>query len=350
MLREAIEFFQQDLKPNAYAIDHDTKAMAVAFEGLKQHGLLALKRPEAFGGPALSESDFRRFQEEIARYSGALAFLQTQHQSAVSLLNKQGSDKIKAEYLPKMHDEKLVGLGFSQLRRAGNPICRAKVVDGGFQIDGFVPWITGKGYFNEYIIGATMPNGQAVFGLMPFKSVKGQTLSKPMKLAAMEAANTVTAQLEGYFLPNKKVAFIKDKDWIKANDAFNITLQGHFAIGCAMAGIDIVRDNATKRSMPFLTKAADDLDKELSDCRQALVDSQKDFGEDTAPERLKKRAWAIDLMMRCAQAAVTSSSGAANAAEHPANRVLREAIVFSVSAQTQPIMEATMDRLVNLRG
>ena len=83
-----------------------------------------------------------------------------------------------------------------------------------------------------------------------------------MKLAAMEAASTVTAQLDGYFLPNSKVAFIQDKDWIKANDAFNITLQGHFAIGCAMAGIDIVRDNGQKRGLTFLAKAADDLTKE----------------------------------------------------------------------------------------
>ncbi len=346
MLKEAIQFFQDEIRPNAYAIDHDPKAMTTAFHGLKERGLLALKRPDAFGGPALNESEFRRFQEEIARYSGALAFLQTQHQSAVSLLNKQAGDKIKAEYLPKMHGEKTVGLGFSQLRRAGNPICRATVVDGGFQIDGFVPWITGKGYFDEYIIGATMPNGQALFGLIPFKNVKGQTLSKPMKLAAMEAANTVTGQLESYFLPNRKVAFIKDKDWMRANDAFNITLQGHFAIGCALAGIDVVRDNGDKRGLAFLTKAAKDLEQELHDCRQALIDSQKDFGEDTASDRLKKRAWAIDLMMRCAQAAVTSSSGAANTADHPANRVLREAIVFSVSAQTSAIMEATMDRLV----
>jgi alkylation response protein AidB-like acyl-CoA dehydrogenase len=346
MLKEAIQFFRDEVQPNAYAIDREPKSMLIAFNGLRERGLLALKRPAEFGGPALSETDFRRFQEEIARYSGALAFLQTQHQSAVSLINKQGSDALKQAYLPHMHDTKTVGLGFSQLRRAGNPICRAILVDGGFQIDGFVPWITGKGYFDEYIIGATLPNGQSLFGLIPLRNVKGQTLSKPMKLAAMEAASTVTAQLDGYFLPNSRVAFIQDKDWIKANDAFNITLQGHFAIGCAMAGIDIVRDNGQKRGLTFLAKAADDLTKEVEDCRQALIDSQRDFSELTAPDRLKKRAWAIDVMMRCAQAAVTSSSGAANTADHPANRVLREAIVFSVSAQTQPIMEATMDRLV----
>ena len=92
MLDQAIQFFRDEVQPNAYAIDHEPKAMLIAFSGLKERGLLALKRPAEFGGPAVSESDFRRFQEEIARYSGALAFLQTQHQSAVSLINKQGGD------------------------------------------------------------------------------------------------------------------------------------------------------------------------------------------------------------------------------------------------------------------
>ena len=347
MLQAALKFFEDEIRPNAYAIDHDPKAMLAAFEGLRQRGFLALKRAEEFGGPALSEADFRRFQEEIARHSGALAFLQTQQQSAVSLISKNGGDALKRAYLPQMHDSKTVGLGFSQLRRAGNPICRATQIDGGFRIDGHVPWITGKGYFNEYIIGATLQNGQSLFGLIPLKNVKGQTLSKPMKLAAMEAAHTVTAQLDSYILPNNKVAFVQDKDWIKANDVINITLQGHFAIGCALAGIDIVRDNAQKRNLAFLNKAASDLEKEVNDCRQALIDSQRDLNEATAPDRLKKRAWAITLMMRCAQAAVTSSSGAANTIDHPANRVLREAIVFSVSAQTQAIMEATIDHLVS---
>jgi alkylation response protein AidB-like acyl-CoA dehydrogenase len=165
-----------------------------------------------------------------------------------------------------------------------------------------------------------------------------------MSLTAMQAAQTVTAELDQLFVPESKVAFVKNPGWMKANDAFNITLQGHFAIGCAMAGLDVVRSNQELRGIAFLSETAQKLQRELEECRQSLVDSQRDFGEDTAPERLRKRGWAIDLMMRCAQSAVVSSSGAANYAEHPAGRILREAIVFSVSAQTQSIMAATLDR------
>ena len=345
-LDAATAFLREHVAPNAHAIDTSVEAMGVAFEEMRRQGLMALKRPAEYGGPAVSEAEFRIYQEEVARASGSFAFLQTQHQSAVNMIAKQASGEIKAEYLPQMHGPKTVGIGFSQLRRTGEPICKAVETDGGFLLNGEVPWITGLGFFDEYLVGSVLPDGRAVFGFMPFLNAEGQTMSKPMHLAAMETCQTVTARLGQYFLPTAKVAFINDKDWMRKNDAFNIVVQGHFAVGCALAGADIVQDVAIKKSFDFLHETASKLYAEIEECRAALVAHQKDFAEDTAPLRLEKRAWAIDLMVRCAHAGVVASSGAANYHTHPAQRVLREAIVFSVSAQTGPIMEATLARLV----
>ncbi|MGA9379609.1 MAG: cyclase family protein, partial [Phormidium sp.] len=49
----------------------------------------------------------------------------------------------------------------------------------------------------------------------------------------------------------------------------------------------------------------------------------------------------------CAHAAITVSSGAANLKSHPAQRVYREALVFTVSGQTEGIKAATLQRLIN---
>ncbi len=345
-LDDATQFLRDHVAPTAHAIDTSVEAMGVAFDEMRRQGVMALRRPADYGGPGVSEAEFRVFQEEVARASGAFAFLQTQHQSAVNMIAKQASEEIRAEYLPLMHGPRTVGIGFSQLRRTGEPICKAVECDGGFVLNGEVPWITGFGFFDEYLIGAVLPDGRAVFGLMPFRDCEGQVMSEPMRLAAMETCQTVTARLTNYFLPSAKVAFINDKDWIRKNDAFNIVVQGHFAVGCALAGADIVQEAARRKGFDFLAETAAKLYAEIELCRAALVAHQKDFAEDTAPLRLEKRAWAIDLMMRCAHAGVVASSGAANFHTHPAQRVLREAIVFSVSAQTGPIMEATLRRLV----
>jgi alkylation response protein AidB-like acyl-CoA dehydrogenase len=358
LLLEAERFLLEDVRPRAEAIDGDPAQLRWAVNGLCERGLMALKRPEQFGGPAISEEEFRQFQETCARASGALAFLQTQHQSAGSMISKSNNEALKQAYLPLMHDgRKLVGIGFSQLRRPGPPVMRAEPVQGGYLLNGHVPWVTGWDFYSEFLAGATLPDGRAVFAVVPLRTITSPQadtkdlttlrVSEPMQLAVMQAANTVTVDLESFFVPEEQVAFIQPAGWIQRNDMINVALQGHFAIGCAQAGIDILDQVARKKNLRFLCKAADSLQAELDRCRETTKQAQAQANEETTQERLHVRAWAIDLAVRCAHAAVTASSGAANSVKHPAQRVYREALVFTVSAQTTEIMEATINRLVS---
>jgi alkylation response protein AidB-like acyl-CoA dehydrogenase len=269
------------------------------------------------------------------------------------MLSKSGNEDLKKRYLPKMgNGEKLVGIGFSQLRRPGPPIMRASRIDGGYRLDGNVPWITGWSLYPEFLVGATMESGEAVFAIVPLTDQTGIKISPPMRLAAMETAMTVSAEFEGWFVPDGEIAFVKPGNWIANSDMINIALQGHFALGCARAGIDIVEAAAEKRGADFIREAARALNAELADCKTQTLVAQRAVSDDENPSeflvqrRLEVRAWAIDLAVRCAHAAITASSGAANSLSHPAQRVYREALVYTVSAQTTPIMEATLGRLV----
>lgn len=379
ILQQAIQYLQDEVRPQAQEIDQSVDALRSALDGLCKLDLMAMKRPAEFGGPEMPEESFRIFQQEVARTSGALAFLQTQHQSAVSMLSKSDNSDLKGRYLPKMgNGEKLVGIGFSQLRRPGEPIMRAEKLDGGYRLSGHVPWITGWSFYPEFLIGATLPDGQAVFAVVPLISTPlppssfrrdgssggdnpeaarneegGRiSISEPMKLAAMETAMTVTADFTNWFVPDADVAFIRPSGWIQANDMINIALQGHFALGCAQAGLDVLKTSADKRGFQFLIDTHDRLSDELAECKEETMKAQEAVGEDESPVqslvewRLNVRAWAIDLAVRCAHAAVTASSGAANSVKHPAQRIYREALVYTVSAQTTPIMEATLKRLL----
>jgi alkylation response protein AidB-like acyl-CoA dehydrogenase len=163
----------------------------------------------------------------------------------------------------------------------------------------------------------------------------------------MEAANTVSVAFDNYFVPEEKVCFIRESGWIRNNDQINIALQGHFALGCARAGLDILIASSEKKNLDFGREAYARLAKELDECREQTRSAQATGAlEEATEERLKVRAWAIDLAVRCAHAAVAASSGAANSIDHPAQRVYREALVYTVSAQTSQIMEATLARLV----
>ena len=357
VLHEAKRFLAEEVKPVAELIDRDSEALHKVVLRMGELNLLALKRPDKFGGPAMSEILFRTFQEEIARTSGTLAFLTTQHQSAVSMIANGENDSLKQEYLRKMaNGERLVGIGFSQLRRSGPPIMTAIPDGAGFRLNGHVPWITGWTFYPEFLIGATLPDGQALFAVVPFVDVPGDDqaggtvqISRPMELASMGTALTVTADFTNFYVDASKVAFTKPAGWIQTSDMINIALQGHFAIGCAMAGIDVVRNNADKKPFPFLAETVRALESELYELKMATAQAQRSSDESTTPERLQVRAWSIDFAVRCAHCAIAASSGAANSIHHPAQRIYREALVFSVSAQTPPIMEATLERLTSRR-
>jgi alkylation response protein AidB-like acyl-CoA dehydrogenase len=349
-LEEAKLFLREEVAPHAQEMDQSPEALARGLAGLCRRDLMALKRPAQYGGPEMPEPMFREYQEEIARRSGALAFLTTQHQSAVAMISRGENPALAAEYLPEMGDgRRLVGIGFSQLRRGGPPMMRAEEVEGGYRLDGEVPWITGGGFYPEFLIGAALPDGQAVFGVVPLTEQEDGSIciSPPMRLAAMESANTVSATFRGFFLTRERTAFVRPPNWIRNNDQINVALQGHFALGCSQAGIDVVRLAGEKKSLAFLTEGADRLADELAECRRATTSAQQTADEQSTAEGLRARVWAIDLAVRCAHAAVAASSGAANSLAHPAQRIYREALVYTVSAQTLPIMEATIARLVN---
>jgi kynurenine formamidase/alkylation response protein AidB-like acyl-CoA dehydrogenase len=352
LLDTAKSYLLEEVAPLANKIDCNPTALFQALRGFGELGMLALLVPRQWGGKEVSEETFGSFQELVARYSGALAFLQTQHQSAAGMLVASSNSLLQEKYLPRMSNgEVLLGVGFSQLRREGDPLTVAIPVPGGYQLNGVVPWVTGQGFFSEFIVAATLPDGGAVFGVVPLRETRQEsggalTLSTPAQLAAMTSTNTVTATLKNWFLAAESVVFMKPAGWIHENDKKNVLRATFLATGCALAGLDILESVARTKSLSFITNAFDSLQQELRNCRTAVQEAQNNSGLELA-ERLELRAWAIDVAARIAHAAVTVSSGAALHSSHDAQRVYREALVFTVTGQTRAVMEATLLRLIS---
>lgn len=345
-------FLETDIAPKANCLDTDTIALQRALSQLNQFQFLGLRVPKVYGGLEASLLTFRQVQALIPRYSGAFAFLQTQHQSAASLLANSENQVLKERYLPAMaKGETLIGVGFSQLRRTHNPPLTAIPVEGGYQLAGKVPWITGYGYFQYFIIGATLPDGKALYGvvpLIPTSQPEGGNLefSSPMQLSVMNATNTVAAKVENWFLSEEEVLFIKPANAIHNSDKKNVLHHGFYALGCARAGLDILENNAGKKELPFLEESHQTLAQKHQSLSEAMFAALPPT-ETSFQYRLSLRVKAIHLAQRCAHAAVISSSGAANAQSHPAQRVYREALLFSVSGQTKAVMEASLNTIAD---
>lgn len=351
LLEVTESYLRTSVAPQASEIDRDPQLLLQAMKGMGELNLLALRIPQEWGGAGASEEIYQSCQELVARYSGALAFLQVQHQSASGMILAGKNSLLMDEFLSRMSRGKiLVGVGFSQVRRAGKPLTVAKRVDGGYLLNGEVPWITGWGLFDKFIIAAVLPDGKVVLGMLPFiETVQNSggkiTFSAPMELAGMESTNTVTASLTNWFLPAERVVAIQGEDWIHDNDRKNVLRATCWPLGCARAGLDIIASVAENKPFPFIKQAWSALDRELLECRSAIREAQQNPDLELT-EKQQLRAWAIELSVRCAHAAITVSSGAANYSHHAAQRVYREALVFTVTAQTTGIMEATLARLI----
>lgn len=345
LLQAAQTYFIEEVAPQAALIDRDIEALKQAFKGMGDRGLLGLKVPQQWGGKEVSAVTYRRIQMLVAQYSGALAFLQTQHQGAVSTLITSPNAPLKQTYLPLMATgEVLVGVGFSQLRRQGKPLMQAIPVQGGYRLTGEVPWITGWGIFEQFIIGAILPTSEALYGMVPFQSEEGLSFSSPMELAVMGVTNTVSATLTDWFLPSDRLVSLHPPGTVQESDRKNVLHHGFFALGCAQAGLDILEQAHQRKSLPFLPQVLDSLQEELSRCTEAMLGSLSP-DRVSYEKRLQLRGWAVNLAQRCSQAAVIASSGGANFLSHPAQRVYREALVFAVLGQTTEVMEETLKQL-----
>lgn len=344
-------YLREFAAPIAYQIDQDSQVLKKVLQGMGDRALLGLRIPKIWSGADISERTYRRFQQLIPRYSGALAFLQTQHQSAAEFISHSPNKSLQQKYLPQMGSGKiLVGVGFSHLRKSDNSLLKAFPKNGGFQLNGKIPWITGFNLFSQCIVGASLPDGQAIYGIIPFTDGKQNigstiTLSKRMQLGAMTSTNTVSGTLNNWFLSEENVVSIKPAGAIHESDHKNVLNHGFTCLGCAEAALDIVEMAAHTKQLLFINQAFDSLADELVRCQSEMLETLS-TNTKSWQKRLQLRAWAINLMLRCANAAITVSSGAANYQDHPAQRVYREALVFAVSGQTTAVMEATLAELV----
>ncbi len=348
VLNDALEaYLRSEVQPIASQLDTDSAALFESFRELGQRGWLAPKNSIDCGGLGLSSAEYQQFQSRVARYSGALAFLQTQHQSAASLLLSSENETLKQRYLPGMATGSVrLGVGFSQLRRRPAPLS-ATAVEGGYRLNGLFPWVTGAGLFTHFIGAAVLPDGTAVFGVVPLvdESVEGQlTVGMPMALAGMAASRTVEVRLENWFLADEQVVGMQPAGWIERRDRANPLSPMGLIFGCSQAGIDALKISLNRRSIDHAI--AQQLALKLAWLQMDLPRVAALSGEAYA-QKMALRGQAISLMNTCAQAAIIAASGAANLANHPTQRIYKESLVFSVSGQTTGGAIASLDSLLS---
>jgi alkylation response protein AidB-like acyl-CoA dehydrogenase len=335
------------IAPQANQVDQSDIPPVDNIRRLADAGLLGLTTPVRYGGHGAPGALVRAYTEILAAACGTTTFIQGQHLSACSLIAAAENEELKPSVLPLFSSgERICGVAFAHLRRPGPPTMRVEQDGDYYVFNGIAPWFTGWGVMSDVMLAGTLPNGKYLYVVIPLEQGGRLLASPPMKLCAMNASGTVSLTCDNLRVHSSLVMKTITAEQMSGNDLGAILGVTSQIFGASTTSIALVRDLAQKRNSDFLKDTAQALDGELSAARKK-VESWRDStdAEGYKENALAARAWCIELAVRAAHAAVTASGGGANDRNNSAQRLFRESMFYTLTAQTRDVQTATLERL-----
>ncbi len=347
LLARARELAESVFAPNAAATDQADGPPEANIRRLAGAGLMGLTTPIPYGGHGAPAWLLRAYTEILARACGVTTFVQGQHQSAAAMIAGGENQALKEEMLPRLASgEFRSAVAFSHLRRPGPPAMRVTRDGEAYVFNGTAPWVTGWGVMTHVVLGGTLEDGRLLYVAIPLDIGEPLQPSPPMRLCAMNASGTVSLTCRDLRVGPERVMRTITREQMARNDVRAILGVTPQPFGVTSASIGWLRALLRTRANPAAEAAAGALERELSRLRceaEAWYDraDEPDFKENA----LRIRAAAIDLGVRAAHAALAASGGGANALSHPAQRLFREAMFYTLVAQTPDVQTTTLYRI-----
>lgn len=348
LLARARDLAERVLLPRANQVDQSDVPPADNIHCLASAGLLGLSTPQEYGGHGASGATLRAYSEILASACGVTTFVQGQHQSCCSLLAGSSNEALKAELLPKLASGELLGgVAFSHLRRPGTPTMRVERDGDGYVFNGVAPWMSGYGLMNVVVLGGTLPDSGLLYTVVPLTGDDALQATPAMHLCAMNASGTVALHCTDYRVPLDRELKIITMAQMSANDLGGILGVTPQTLGVTTAALRLLNELAATRHSDLIAETANTLLDEQNAVRQSVEKWRvRSSAPDYKDNALQVRAWCIDLGVRAAHAAVIASGGGANSRDHTAQRLYREAMFYTLTAQTRDVQTASLQRVL----
>ena len=323
------------LFPAALEVDRADSVPKSHLDAIAAAGLYGLSAPTEAGGLALDLPSGAAVVEALASGCLATTFVWLQHHGLVRMLAATGptaTGPIASGPTVALRDRFLPELAAGRIRSGialtglwpGEALLRARPVDGGWQLDGQAPWVSGWGMVDVLQVAARGPDGTVVWLLLDAGPTDAVRATR-QHLVAVDASRTVHLEFRAVFVPDERHLGIQAYDGAAWSGGPGLRMNGSLALGVA------ARCVALMGSGP--------LEVEL-DLRRRQLD-------EAPPESMADaRAAACDLAWRAAGAlAVHRGSQAVRMDEH-AQRLAREALFVLVFGSRQEIRSGLLARLI----
>jgi alkylation response protein AidB-like acyl-CoA dehydrogenase len=347
LIGRAYRVAEEVLAPRAEETDRAPILPTENLEAVADAGLLGLSGSLEYGGQSAPGTVSRQVAEILAGACGVTHFVQAQHHGPVGMIAGTENTALKERYLRALCEGNLLaGVAFSHLRRLGAPVVAATPLSGGYQINGTAPWVTSWGLAGIFIIAASLPEDRILYFCQEGRATESLRPSEPLRLAAMNASSTVRLSFHDLFVPEEAVVRIAEGASWRERDRINTAHANPAVFGIAATCLRHMEEIVQCGGSETAAQAIEALSNELNDCRSAAY-SLADSGAGTAeiPELLRVKAWSLDLAARVAHAFIAAVGGRAMSQDHPAQRLMREAMFYTIQAQTSAVRDATLAAL-----
>jgi alkylation response protein AidB-like acyl-CoA dehydrogenase len=298
--------------------------------------------PRSFGGDEIDPLELHLRYEAIASASVATALIVSQRDSAVGLIDSAQDSPRREEILPAMaRGEFFATIGIAQLTTSQQGGLRATVAEGGYRLDGIIPWSTGAAKAKFIVAGAHVEDGRQILFVLPM-DLPGVSVNEPMPLVALRASWTSRIELRNARL---------DRRWILRGPVAKALSgrsrgvpigQAFLALGLCRGALELIQSHDSDRARSLAGR----LGEQLSALRNRVLELCKPGREaDAAVEAPDLRASINDLAVRITQTAVTLHKGSALLLDHPAQRLAREAMFFLVWSCPDSVIDCTVNVL-----
>jgi alkylation response protein AidB-like acyl-CoA dehydrogenase len=320
LVASARQIADEVLFPNALAADAAGVVPAAQLQCLADAGLYAMS---TYCQPATMV----QVLEALASGCVTTAFVYAQHLGACSSAN-MSEGPVKDELGDALAaGEKRGGVAFAHILRPGTPMTTASPVEGGWQITGTAPWVTGWGHI-DVVHAAARHGDDIVWSLID--AVDSATLtSQPVAFAVVDATQTRELTYHQHFVPDSRVTKVENYDEWRARYQLGLRGNGSLALGVASRCCRLLED-------PGMTAQLDALRNKLD----SIAPSEHE-------QMSRARAEASLFAVHVATALVAKTGGNAVMLTNHAQRLMREAMFTLVQGQNPDIKAEMMRQLAS---
>jgi alkylation response protein AidB-like acyl-CoA dehydrogenase len=356
------EIAAKELAPRVHEAEERAEFPEAAYRMLGRSGLLSLPFPEEHGGGAQPYQVYLQVVEEIATAWPSVGVGLSVHTLTANVVDANGSDDLKAQWLPRMLGGDWLGAYCLSEPQAGSDVSgirtRAALDGDTYVVNGTKQWISNGSCADYYVLFARTSDDpkRGLSAILVPAGTEGMTYGAPEKKMGLACDVTTQVIFDGARVPSGQLVGDEGAGMKVALSALDAGRLGIAAVATGIAQSALAHSAAyagerrqfgrligEQQGLQFLLA---DMAAEVERARATYLHAArlKDAGRPYSRQASIAKLTATDAAMRVTTDAVQVLGGNGYTREYPVERLFRDAKVTQIFEGTNQIQRMVIGR------